>query len=157
MKNPQEAPADAFILSRTGGDALNVAGDSIRLLADAASTGGRLCIFEENVPPGGGPPLHRHEHDDEYFYVVEGRFRFVMDGKDFVAEPGAFVAAPRGSQHTFCNVGETRGRMLIVCTPAGLERCFRKASASRQPPTPETMMKCFEGWVRFEGEPIGKG
>lgn len=127
------------------------------MLADAASSGGRLCIFEEASPPGGGPPLHRHAHDDEYFYVLEGRYRFVVEGREFIAEKGSFLAAPRGTQHAFCNAGGAPGRLLIICTPGGLEKCFREASACAGPQTPEALEKIFAGWVTFEGPPIGPG
>lgn len=155
MKNPEPSPAAARVTPPGAGETLRVITDHVRILADGAATGGRLFIFEESTPPGGGPPLHRHAHDDEYFYILEGTYRFVLDGRTFVAERGAFVAAPKGSLHTFCNAGDAPGRMLIVCAPAGLEDCFRKTARLAGPPTPEKVSACFEGWVRFEGPPIG--
>lgn len=82
-------------------------------------------MFEAPIPPGDGPPLHSHEREDELFFVLEGRFKFVLDGREFIGEPGAFVYAPRGSVHAFKNIGTTPGRFLITCTPAGIEVPFR--------------------------------
>lgn len=157
MNDPRTAPALAATLEPQEGETLSVVGEHVRMLADARSTGGRLCVFVETTRPGAGPPLHRHEHDDEYFYVLEGRFRFVLDGREFFGEAGAFVAAPRGSLHAFCNAGDAPGRLLIVCTPGGLEVAFRAASANPDAKTPEALARLFEGLVRFEGPPIGPG
>ncbi len=96
-----------------GGEILSVVGERIRVLADAASTGGRAAIFEETTAPGMGPPLHRHGRDDEYFFVVEGTVKFVVDGREFTVEAGGFALAPRGSTHTFRNVGSSPSKMQL--------------------------------------------
>jgi len=41
----------------------------MRLLAGAQSSEDRLTILETENPPQGGPPLHRHNREDEAFYV----------------------------------------------------------------------------------------
>lgn len=155
MATTPHALAAALALLPSEGEALTVVGEHVRILVDGKASGGSLLVFLETTPPGMGPPVHRHLHDDEFFFVVEGRFRFVVDGRTFIAEPGAFATAPRGSLHAFCNTGSTPGKLLITCTPAGLEDCFRKAASLGAAPTPEALAACFEGWVRFEGPPIG--
>ena len=113
------------MLTPDAGERFDIIGGGVRVLIDGASSGGRCCMFECPVPPGGGPPLHRHEREDELFYVLEGRFKFSVDGHVFVAETGAFACAPRGSVHAFHNLGNSTGRLLVTCTPAGLEVPFR--------------------------------
>ncbi|HVZ93863.1 MAG TPA: cupin domain-containing protein [Phycisphaerales bacterium] len=122
--------AVARCLGPSEGEVVAIVGNHVRILADGAATGGRCLIIEEITPAGVGPPLHRHLRDDEYFFVTRGKYRFVMDGKEFIAEPGAFIAAPRGSVHTFVNIGEGEGRMLIVTSPPGLEKPFREVDAA---------------------------
>lgn len=109
------------------GEKLSVVGETIRLLADSDATGGVCAVFEETTPFGGGPPLHRHSREDEHFYVLEGEFKFVVDGKESRVGVGGYVFAPKGSVHTFVNATSPpgRGRMLVVCTPGGLENPFR--------------------------------
>lgn len=123
-------PASALTLSPSQGERFTIIGGSVRLLMDGAASGGRCCIFEAPIPPGDGPPMHRHEREDELFFILEGRFKFSLDGREFIAEPGAFVCAPRGSVHAFKNIGGVPGRMLITCTPSGIETPFR---AIREP------------------------
>ena len=114
----------------------------MRILIDGAGSGGRCCMFEASIPPGDGPPLHRHQREDELFYILEGRFKFSIDGREFIAEPppggrgGAFICAPCGSIHAFKNIGSEMGRFLITCTPAGIEIPFRAIQSS--PPSSPT-------------------
>lgn len=142
-------------LTPTQGERLTILADKVRVLADGAATGGAAFIFETMVPAGSGPPLHRHAHDDEFFYILAGRFKFVLDGRTFIAEPGAFVAAPRNSVHTFVNLGPGEGRMLLVTTPHGLEQPFRAVSGGPQPPTPATLTEVFgRAGIEFVGPPL---
>ncbi len=141
-----------------GGETLHVLGESIRVLADGAATGGRLVIFEETTPAGNGPPLHRHTHDDEYFYILSGRFRFVSDGKEFTVEPGAFIAAPKGSSHTFtsCAPDGAPSKMLIICTPPGLEAPFRACHAGGAKIPMDEVVAAFAAFgLSFVGPPLG--
>lgn len=154
----QPAPACAQFLPPTAGEHLGVVGESIRVLADGAATGGRLFIFEVASPPHNGPPLHRHSLDDEYFYILAGRVKFSCDGREFVAEPGAFVAAPRGSVHTYLNVspGGAASRMLVIATPPGLETPFRRCHGAGQSGVdPEFVTRTFgEFKLEIVGPPL---
>lgn len=142
------------------GEQVQVVTDLVRILADTASTGGMCNIFESRTNPGDGPPLHRHSVDDEFFFVLEGRFKFVLDGRSFVAEPGAFLVAPRGSTHTFTNAGSGPGRMLVITMPGGLDGPFREAAAAvtnpSTPPDPAVLGPIFgRHGIEFLGPPIG--
>ena len=142
------------------GERIDFMGERVRVLADGTSTGGRCFIFVETSAPGFGPPLHPRGVGDEFFYVLPGRYRFVMDGREFVAEPGAFVAAPRGSLHGFVNAGPGEGRMLVITSPAGLEGPFRESQAAerRGPLTPEVLTAIFGKFnLTFEGPPVAAG
>ena len=101
-------------------------GAPIIFKARGAETGGSLLVFENEVPPGEGPPLHVHEHEDEVLYVLEGDMRFRIGDDVRPAPAGSFVFVPRGVEHSWQNVGDAQGRMLIVFTPAGMERFFER-------------------------------
>lgn len=155
--------ARSFTLAPNEGDRFTMIGGGMRILVDGAASGGRCCILETPVSPGDGPPLHRHEREDEMFFVIEGRFKFMIDGREFIAEPGAFVCAPRGSVHTFKNIGATTGRFLITCTPAGIEVPFRairepdarEIAQGRMPPTMEfVMQELGRHGITFVGPPL---
>jgi hypothetical protein len=45
------------------------------------------------------------------------------------ASTGGMAFGPRGTPHAFQNVGDGRGRLLIVTTPSGLDRFFEEYAA----------------------------
>jgi mannose-6-phosphate isomerase-like protein (cupin superfamily) len=105
------------------GEALDVLGDLVTLKTVGADTGGAYAVWEDTVPPRGGPPPHVHHREDESFYVLEGEFEFFRQGEaPLRAAAGDWVRTPRGVAHTFTNVGQTTGRLLAVAVPAGMER-----------------------------------
>jgi len=117
------------------GGLLHVVGDEVRLKITSADTNGAFAVFEDSTPPLGGPPLHLHYQQDEWWYVLEGEFLFEVDGKEIHAGPGATVFAARGTRHTFQNIGTTQGRMLITVVPGGLDVFFEELSAMVPPGT----------------------
>lgn len=112
---------------------LHIFGDRVLVKLHGTDTAGNHAILDCRTEPQCGPPLHRHSREDESFFVVEGEYRFEIDGKELTAGPGGFVFAPLGTAHTFQNIGNSAGRMIIVVQPAGLEAFFTEldAAASR--------------------------
>ena len=82
-------------------------------------TGGAYSLFEVTVAPGGGEGHHIQHREDECFYVLKGRFEFVVENARIAAGPGSLVYVPKGNLHAFENAGETTGRMLVSQTPGG--------------------------------------
>ncbi len=89
-------------------------------------TGGAFSLFEVEVGPGGGDGPHVQHREDECFYVIEGRFEFVVEGDGIEAGTGSFVYANKGALHAFENVGEGVGRLLVLHTPGGSHERFVK-------------------------------
>jgi quercetin dioxygenase-like cupin family protein len=123
------AATSGFVLPPSGGEKIWIVGDTLWLKATAAETGGAFTVIENISLPGGGPPPHTHENEDENMYVIDGEFEILVGTKTIQAGPGAFAFIPRGTVHRFRCIGDRPGKILAVFTPGGIEGFFREAGA----------------------------
>lgn len=100
--------------------------DVTELLATRDQTGGAVGLFRQTVAPKSGPPTHTHLGEDEFFYVVSGEFRVKLADRVMSAPPQSLMFVPRGTAHTFQNVGTRPGVLLVGVTPAGFEKMFEE-------------------------------
>ena len=85
-------------------------------LATGDSNGGKFCLVEEVGKKGDTVPLHKHDADDESFYVLEGEISISLGGGAPVRAPeGSFSYIPAGSVHGF-RVESESARYLILTT-----------------------------------------
>lgn len=90
-------------------------------------TGGNLFVIEHRNLKPGGPPLHMHLNQEEWFCVVEGRVALVVGEKRLTLGAGESVLAPRRVPHTFSSLVPS-SHMIIAFTPAAMmEQYFRDA------------------------------
>jgi len=108
------------------GELLWVVGELLTLKVVGTDTSGAFAVLEEITPPQGGPPPHMHSREDETFYVLEGELEFRVSDRTLLATAGSVIYGPRGILHTFKNVGTTPSRILVLVTPAGLEKMFEE-------------------------------
>jgi len=98
---------------------LLIMGGSFDLKVSSRDTNGELCIYDTVRGTKGGPALHYHHSQDEWFYVTRGEF-LVRVGDDTVKlQPGDSAFAPRKIPHTFAMISEGEGQMLVLFQPAG--------------------------------------
>jgi quercetin dioxygenase-like cupin family protein len=119
--------------------------------AEAADTGGVCAVLETHHPPETGPPLHVHQHEDEGFFVLAGRYRFTLFTPDKQVRevvPGDFVMATRGVAHSFRSLGPELGKLLVYFTPGGAEAYFEESSQIPRD-DPNRKEKCQELDRRF--------
>jgi mannose-6-phosphate isomerase-like protein (cupin superfamily) len=96
-----------------------------RYLIDSADTDGRFALIEHRIPPRTlAAPVHTHEREDEYSYVLTGRLTAQIGDEIVEAGPGDMVLKPRGIPHTFWNAGDEPVRFLEVLSPAAFEEYF---------------------------------
>jgi len=90
----------------------------------AKDTGGDLCIYDTARTGRGGPPMHVHRDQDEWFFVREGRYVFRIGDETFRLGPGDSLLAPRKIPHAFASLSETSS-LLVAFQPAGsIEQLF---------------------------------
>lgn len=119
-------------------------GSEIHVFLGGENTDGKYTAFLDITPPGSGPPPHYHENEDEWFTPLEGEAEFLIDGSWREVPTGSFVYAPRGSVHTFRNIGDRPLKMLIHTAPAGFEVFFERCAAEFAKPGPPEMSRIAE-------------
>jgi quercetin dioxygenase-like cupin family protein len=117
---------------------LGVVGDTYTILLTGKDTAGRYCLIDMLVPPGGGPPPHRHDFE-EMFTILEGEIEVTFRGAKSVVRTGETVNIPANAPHAFRNRSERPARLLCLCSPAGQGEFFMAVGvpvASRTTPAP---------------------
>jgi mannose-6-phosphate isomerase-like protein (cupin superfamily) len=98
-----------------------------RYIIRSDATGGRFALVEHEILPRAlAAPVHTHQHEDEYSFVLEGRVGVRIGDEEGVAEPGDLVVKPRGVPHAFWNAGDEPARLLELISPGGFERYFEE-------------------------------
>lgn len=104
-------------------------GDTFYTKVAPRDTDGDIYVFESSRDKEGGPPLHLHYEQDEWWYILEGEFLFRVGDETFRAKAGDSVFGPRRVPHAFAKVGQGKARMLMFFQPAGkMEENFRAIS-----------------------------
>ena len=164
----------ATVLGPDQGKAGFLGSIGVRFMLDGARSGGGVSLVEHPMSPRAlAAPLHRHNREDEYSYVLEGRVGALLGDDVVVAGPGDLIFKPRRQWHTFWNAGDEPARILEVISPAGFERYFDElvdlgGVTAAEPATlmdlcaryeldvdPDSIPELVERFgLRFPGEPV---
>jgi mannose-6-phosphate isomerase-like protein (cupin superfamily) len=107
----------------------------VRFVASGERTGAAFSMVEHPIPAHSlVAPMHRHSHEDEYSYVLEGRLGAQLGDEVVYAEVGELVAKPRGQWHTFWNPDPEPCRVLEIISPGGFEGFFADLAAAQSGP-----------------------
>ncbi len=118
---------------------IGLAGGTYTILLTGADTGGRYCLIDMHVAPGGGPPPHRHDFE-ETFTVLHGEIEATFRSQKSVVRAGETVNIPANAPHCFTNASDQPARLLCVCSPPGQEEFFMALGVpvgSRTAPPPK--------------------
>jgi len=108
---------------------LLVMGGHFYCLVSSKDTGGDLCIYNTIRYEKGGPLLHLHHFQDEWFYVIKGEFIVRVGDELLNLKPGDSAFAPRMVPHAFAKINEDTAQMLVLFQPAGsMEDFFKQMS-----------------------------
>jgi quercetin dioxygenase-like cupin family protein len=134
----------ATIVRQNEARVLRAFGEEVIIHLDGERTGGKLTMWTEITPPGGGPPPHYHLNEDETFHVIEGRVAFLSNGEWREVGPGGAAFMPRPVVHTFKNVGDQPLRMLLTTMPSGFEKYFARCAAEFAKPGGPDMSRIMQ-------------
>lgn len=122
-------------------------------------TSGDLAVFvQTGLTAKGGPPLHIHPLQDEWFYIIEGEYLFQVGADKYQMKQGDTIFLPRAVQHAFIQLTHT-GEMIVSYLPAGkMEDFFKVTNDWKSPPTKEEINKVFEDHdMKVVGPPLKAG
>ncbi len=91
-----------------------------------SETNGSYTVLDIIHPPKLGPALHIHPKGSETFYIVEGNYEFILDGKLIIGKAGDIIFVPKNCPHKFI-VGDKGGHAIVI-SPPELELYFFKVS-----------------------------
>ena len=118
---------------------IGLVGDTYTTLLSGKDTAGKYCLIDMHIPPGGGPPSHRHDFE-ESFTILEGEIETVFRGETSTVRAGETVNIPANASHQFQNKSGQTVRLLCICAPAGQEEFFMEVGvpvATRTTPPPK--------------------
>jgi quercetin dioxygenase-like cupin family protein len=139
---PDDDLRRGLVVARPDADAslehLGLVGDTYTILLTGEDTAGRYCLIDMHIPPGGGPPPHRHDFE-ETFVILEGELEATFRGVKQIVRGGETIHIPANAPHQFRNVSDKPVRALCTCAPDGQENFFREVGvpvATRTTPPP---------------------
>jgi quercetin dioxygenase-like cupin family protein len=127
---------------------IGLVGDTYTILISGKDTAGRYCLIDMHIPPGGGPPPHRHDFE-ESFTLLDGEMVATFRGQKTTVKAGETISIPANAPHQFHNISDKPARLLCICSPAGQEEFFALVGvpvATRTTPPPpldEAAQKAF--------------
>jgi quercetin dioxygenase-like cupin family protein len=118
---------------------IGLVGGTYTVTVTGDETNGRFCVIDMHIPPGGGPPPHRHDFE-ETFILLEGEMEATFRGNKSIVRAGDTLNIPSNAPHQFHNTSSRPVRMLCICSPAGQEKFFTEVGvpvATRTTPPPK--------------------
>jgi mannose-6-phosphate isomerase-like protein (cupin superfamily) len=81
--------------------------------ADKDFVDGRTLKMSVVAPHQATHAPHTHDND-EFFFVLEGKAKFHLNGKEEVVEPYTSLYCPPDSYHGISNAGDTELKYLVI-------------------------------------------
>lgn len=119
-------------------------------------TNQEMAVFEQTgLTPHGGPPLHIHMEQDEWFFVTEGEYLFQCGSEKFHLKAGDTIFLPRNVPHAFVQLTE-RARTIVSYIPAGsMESFFEETDKWTSTPSSEVIANVFANHgMKVVGAPL---
>jgi mannose-6-phosphate isomerase-like protein (cupin superfamily) len=66
------------------------------------------------VPVGSAIPVHRHDQDEEIYFIIEGAGVLTLDGQEVQVGAGDLAACRLGSSHGLVNASQQEMKLIVV-------------------------------------------
>ncbi|MGC2661501.1 MAG: cupin domain-containing protein [Bryobacteraceae bacterium] len=89
------------------------------LVGNQPSLGGAVnhSLAQVAVPSGKLSPRHYHRVLEETYFLLQGKARMIIDGREFALLPGEACLIRPGEVHQVFNDEEETLEFLVVCAP----------------------------------------
>jgi mannose-6-phosphate isomerase-like protein (cupin superfamily) len=118
-----------YVLARDEGEAYWMFDALDTIKADSEQTRGGFAVVEFLDFEGSSVPLHVNDRCDHGFYIIEGKYTFVIGDDVLAVESGTWVFVPRKTPRAW-RCDSRGGRILNITTPAGYENFYRQVGQS---------------------------
>jgi quercetin 2,3-dioxygenase len=113
-----------YVIEAGSGRAHVLLGEVGRALVGAEESRGAMSVMALDGPRAERPiPLHYHDHEYEFFYVLRGAVQLWADGESRVLRPGDFGYVPPGTVHAYQLQGH-HSTFVGPIVPGGWDRFF---------------------------------
>jgi uncharacterized cupin superfamily protein len=72
-------------------------------------------IHDDIIPPGVTIGIHRHQDDEEYYYILSGQGVMTLDGQRYPVKPGDITAVFSQGEHGLENTSSEEMRIIVIC------------------------------------------
>ena len=106
-----------------------------RILVDPRNTKSRmLSLGNQDIPVGGGIPVHLHEKEEEILFFHEGEAEMEVDGEVHHVKAGMTAFLPVGVTHGLRNTGDVSPEARLDILTAWIRRNFPPHGGHRHGP-----------------------
>ena len=133
----QDAPTWAgTIVHAAEGQHIPLAGgrELIIKVDSQVTTGVRMSMVTEDLPPGAEVQVHLHEREDEIIFIRTGRGIATLGDREVPVGPGATIYVPQGVWHGLRNNGSDTLGMNAIYSPPGFEQAFKDSLRPNRTP-----------------------
>ena len=111
LRRRSEMPCDAVERCHDGEGALSCR----KVLGGGDSDVGIAFMHDDVLEPGARIGEHRHDGNEEIYFVVEGCGTMLLDGESFPIGPGDVSLVQSGHTHGIVNSPDGEMRLLVLC------------------------------------------
>jgi len=76
-----------------------------------------VSLSVSEIQPGGSADMDRHPDSEQLTFILSGRGKAVVDGKEFLMEPNGCLFVPKNAEHGMEVIGKETLRTVVIFSP----------------------------------------
>jgi mannose-6-phosphate isomerase-like protein (cupin superfamily) len=91
--------------------------DNLKIIDYTAGSDFSSSFAEITIPAGISHKFSWSKRSDKYYYIVQGRVLFTIDGEQNILSSGDVCVIPKGARFNYSNNGPEIAKLILVHTP----------------------------------------